>query len=84
MARKTLAYLKGANRDFNNVLDSFGTLHTEQTATTAADLSSTGEDLVWYSNVAQAGAITFQTFQMYTTDSRCTSRIPDVDYGFQM
>ena len=60
MARKTLAYLKSANnRDFNNVLDSFGTLHTEGTTTSdAIDLTGTGEDLVWYSNVAQAAAIT--------------------------
>tara|TARA_R110002051_G_scaffold44706_2_gene90537 strand:+ start:779 stop:1318 length:540 start_codon:yes stop_codon:yes gene_type:complete len=58
MARKTLSYLKGNNRDFNNVLDTFGRTLTEQSGTAAEDLTGTGVDLVWYSNAAQAAAIT--------------------------
>ena len=58
MARQTLSYLKDTNRDFNNILDSFGTLHTEATVTTAADLTGIKNDLVWYSNAAQDTAIT--------------------------
>ena len=58
MARKTLTYLKDTNKDFNNVLDTFGRVLTEQSGTAAEDLTGTYNDLVWYSNAAQAGEIT--------------------------
>jgi len=59
MARKTLAYLKGANRDFNNVLDSYRIANiTEQSGTAAEDLTATTNDLIWFANTAQAGEIT--------------------------
>ena len=58
MARKTLAFLKGANRDFNNVLDTLGRVVTTQSGTAAEDLTGNINDLIWYSNAAQAGEIT--------------------------
>ena len=72
MARKTLTQLK-SGRNFHDVLDSFARVHAEQSGTAAADLTGVVNDYVWYSNEAQAGAITLP--QATTANAGMTIKI---------